>query len=1037
MPPRGATKKATRRATKTTRPQRGRGKSMRGGRKSKIENQQPEEKPPEAEEKPKKESWLDNLPPVIKPDEELHQKLSKERRERRAAKVHQYCSLEIQGMLEFAFRSMKIERDFINSNNEYQNIIDSQKIIIKEKEKDKKKGKNMKKGKEDTSNNNEVTKERKLRQLHSDFRNGLLTPQPESPVKEVVRNECSVKVEPIFSLEVQNYLRFSSDSMWKDLSTFFNCDLNEKYIHDPDTKFNEFLEYLQQKMALFQNPYHPFDKIYFPFIICITGPQGTGRTTICQLLQKVYNVTIIEVLPPTPSDNLIRKKKNQTIEPEVEPLPEYPLLDIIQIKAMDDNSTANMIAQNIHDQKIKGTIIVGWPNSKTQLAQLEKEINKQNTLSKTASRLSIDSLQSGPKSKTPIPNIQGIIITLNPNSSREKLLDPVTGNVYQEDFYLPGFLDFYDELPTNFLKKKEEIQNRLIIHTVPEFPPVTNKVVARFNTFESMTRKTYSTLVIPKCDTIDQLCKYLDMFIDTIFKKANMELSPSNPLFALAHPKYLVKPGLCYNAMLSWRDCLDEFGPIIADQSNLVSILGNRLDQMLVAAIDRFTLYTCHGDSREEKCKRFMNCKDQIDFSDFFKDIWNLSLKSRDDNLSHTKEIVEKSGFLELVVELRKTPKLIFIALIRRLYYTSWFYKTFYYLFKEPKPKNKSMSENLSISMQQEEEEEQYFCSFLDEFCIDRIFPPKISILSSRQIQLVKNMSTVCLFNPANPTQQTSHKANIYQSQENFAESNSNHENKQQSNVIITKSQFVNDLLAGKVADDFIFFDQNRVVNDFNVPPFSVIDCPFSDTLKFADKFFNHLLQNIDNQKLFANIKSSLLLFKNFSIVVKKKETVLVDSIDQLNHDISEIAYQKCSQEMESFSKKFRTLREGKTLDSDLFEYNFSRVRNEILHLARYSIKHQYPIIAQNIVSFSTVLKIAQILKSKEMTYCNVHTFLQVLETLDIDEEESNALELSLRIFVCSECFSIQKLLLCFIKYPEEEEIIKQIFPDMENLKLG
>ena len=54
------------------------------------------------DDKPKRESWLDSLPPVIKPDEELHQELTKKRREKTHQKHIDICTEEANAILNFA-----------------------------------------------------------------------------------------------------------------------------------------------------------------------------------------------------------------------------------------------------------------------------------------------------------------------------------------------------------------------------------------------------------------------------------------------------------------------------------------------------------------------------------------------------------------------------------------------------------------------------------------------------------------------------------------------------------------------------------------------------------------------------------------------------------------------------------------------------------------------------------------------------------------------------------------------------------------------
>ena len=1321
MPPRGGSRKPTKRPPRTQKVQRQRTRTLRGSRRMKVETpRNVEEKFEEEEEKKQKqETWLDHLPPVIKLDEELHQRLSKERREKRKEKVLEYCHRELLGILNLTF------------------------TLMQSSEEDKEKPERM--------------REWHVMQLHKEYRMGKFTPDKESAEIKVERKQCSILVEPKFTLEISKYLRFSSDSIWNDLSAFFKCELNDNIIHDPDPKMDELLTYLQKQMKIFQQPYHPFDKLDFPFIVCVVGPQGSGRTTVTQLLQKIYDINIIEVVPASQADILIRKKRNQNLDvSDIPQTPEYPLQNGIIIKSYDDNSTSVAIAQAIRDlylnapassnfnststsnsnsviiegdasqtptnpttpssqsklnsannsnknsnasivsknsarsnsntatpkastrvprpsqaptpiftlnpvpsplstspnsnltslsnllQNKKGIVIIGWPNSKPQLTQLEKEINKilnPAPSSRPVSRTSAS--DSASRTKAQNFNINGIIFTLNPNQSRDRLLDPVTGNVYQENFYMPGFLDFYDVLPTEFGKQKEEIHSRLINHIAPEYPAITPKVIARYNMFENGIKKLYLTTAVPHCDSIKQIFQLLDSFIETLYKKLGRDLFPPNPLAILSHPYHLAKPGLCYNAIQSWRECLNRFGPIIADQSCLISILGSRLDQMVSEAEERFALFISVKDPRGEKCEEFekeyfknvslpntnyptdvnslqvngrsktsngnrgiktpilkgvkypnnsslsssrrvktpieknrlntmianivtptkppfdlttklpirydtiRNPKSSLinnknnstvafqsapvpitpkfdesnEHTDFFKLIWDLSLESRDKALTYVDEVVDNSGLRELVLELKKTPKLIFIALLTRLYYSKWFYQKFAYLLdrndrnrnndfgsnfnlsnileivnsnytpppnvviptgtnttKSSPANGRSISRNLASDLTTSPRDKNSLnnespfiingkkCNFISTCLIDREIPPEVDILPERKIIIKQNNSFLSnnVDNTINienfdriPSINYSLSGNI----ENLNERQMNFKKSKLNKIKLIKKSNLRHQTNQK---NECFFDIDKVLYDFKAPSFEQQkEVDDDEIIEFSDKFFNHLLNNMDDKRLMSNVKSSLSLFNSFSDMIKQQEALLFDSLQKLKYEISEYAYNKCSVEMEYFTRMFRRFKMDKnqnslpnsnpiynnedkqiseavyddfgSINGKLFEYDFSKLRKDLLPLARFAITQDPPLIAQKMVSFQTVLKIAQYFKSKNQVYCNIQTFLDALHIIDASEEEKIGFELCIRILVCNECFSIPKVLLCFIHYPEEGKIITDLFSDLSD----
>ena len=56
-----------------------------------------EEEPP-----PKVDNWLDHLPPVIKPDAELHKQLWGQKKEDKTKKLYNFCMDQVQAMLNYS-----------------------------------------------------------------------------------------------------------------------------------------------------------------------------------------------------------------------------------------------------------------------------------------------------------------------------------------------------------------------------------------------------------------------------------------------------------------------------------------------------------------------------------------------------------------------------------------------------------------------------------------------------------------------------------------------------------------------------------------------------------------------------------------------------------------------------------------------------------------------------------------------------------------------------------------------------------------------
>lgn len=982
MPPRAAraAKRATRPPKQTRPPARGNAKKTRTANRvaakrsrTKIAVLVDEEEEEKHEDKPKKEEWLFHLPPVIKPDEELHKKLTYERKQQRAQKISGYCREELNAIFNYAFEAFP---------------------YIKELGFD------------------DFIKSRYQRRMHAGFRNGEYYDKPivevEKP-KELKRNTI---VKPLYSLDPSHYLKVLSNDKNKDLSVFFKCTINENVIHDANPIFDSNLQYLQSKMQSYIAPFKLYEKQSFPFIVSVIGPPNSGKTTVCQFLRKLFKFTIIDVKPL--ADTAVRKKKGASPEPEPE-IPEYPLEDTIPIKVPDDKTIVATISQIVKDsQNHNGFVIIGYPNTKTQHQTLEKAIsvaiNTNSSISRSSSKNNLadserPSSRSGSTKTPPTVYIHGIIITTSQTPNRTKLIDPETSNVYTEGFHMPSFIDFIGNVPTEFIAKQREISDRLISVTYPEIPPVPQKVFSSYNTFDSYAKKLLPTCQIPKCQSSTQVMEILDKFINRLIKNSPI-LLPQNPLSTINRPIELIKPSLCYHAVQTWRSCVDMFGNLIAEQSNLVSALANKLDDLIEASLNRFALLVSTADNRITLCESFK--QNPTSLPQFFNQIWELTLKSKSEGLNIINDVILKSGLIELIIELRKAPKLVFISIMHKFYYVKWFRKTYKDLFDD---------ENIP------------FNHFLDDLVVDTPTIPKVNMVSRISLSISSYKSDPNLLEPLviAPVRANSSLYNfkVPQSVKNKrAETSFTRPSMPDHPGFKTLISMFPEL---KEKGDDLVFDSFSICQSLDVYPVEV-SSSFDDIDEFSEEFMQQLGHVLDDQCLVKETETSLEVFKHFAAMVKKKESTLVSAILDLKEKMNNMCYLKCSREMEHFSTNFRKLKRNETFDDNLFEYSLGIVNPKISHLTEFSIRHNAPLIAQELVTFESIERVCRRVKEMNIEFTTHVSFMEIVDDCDLDESDRTALEYCMRVMVCVECFNCVDFLMNFAQTNKQALTLMGIF---------
>lgn len=353
------------------------------------------------------DSNLQKIEPLIIPSKEKRDGLTGKRLELHKIIVKNICACELEGIINYALECItKMQSINISPNELFQEEYD----LL---------------GAESIFNQN------KLRFIKGEF-----TPESIDPISKLSNSEKQTILSTFHTIDSQNYLHFASEPIYKSLSNIFNVEISENHLSDPNPILNSIINEYQTQMIPFLSPYFPFKQISFPFIIGIGGPPSSGKTTVCQFLQKAFTINVIHINYNTPDQDKTEKKPPTSLKKSIDkptkkitsdappnsmlitelliqsnpaddndenddsneeeelietekPPPYYPLPNAYEINYIDDKSTVNSIVSliqniitennaNTSNKNDVGFVIDGFPNNKNQHSLLEKALASKN-----------------------------------------------------------------------------------------------------------------------------------------------------------------------------------------------------------------------------------------------------------------------------------------------------------------------------------------------------------------------------------------------------------------------------------------------------------------------------------------------------------------------------------------------------------------------------------------------------------------------------------------------------------------------------------
>lgn len=869
--------------------------------------------------------WIRKIPVLKRGDEELHKKLSAERRGKSYKKHFEICEYELEGIFNYAFDTFDYH---LHPDYNYS---------------------------------------REKAHFTEIYRNGEYVP----PVREIIEVEYECELYHLHSLELQNYLHISSDSIFSDLAVFFNIPYAKNSISDASPVMNKNLLGLQENAKKYTSPYSN-PRMPFPFNLCVTGPQYSGKTTITSILSCALDVYVIHVI----GANLEKKKSKNDPQDADTPLEEpYPLKDSKVIVYQDDKQIiAEISAAMAESGRKTGFLFTGYPTNKAQFSALDKAI----------AALDADSMPKSPRKKeNKKVHISGLIVSMHtPETYLPRKVDPNTGHVFAEGFNGPSFMDLEGVSPIDFQDGLETVNERLIDDPVPDEFTHNTKLIGLFLGLENQLKKSTSVLVVGTMENYRQIIENLDNFLQNI--------TTVRPCHQLLSPSYLLLPAHSYIALQTWQKCLEGPGQTIADQSKLVNSLSSKLDELTSNAIDRFSLEISQQDGRTNFAKEFGTKPPK----EVYTDIWEESIRIRDENLSMVDESIVFAGLIDLVLEMKKAPKIVFMALASKLLYGMWF-RT---IFKQAINGNDLMLDPLNLLGGP----------------VEPLDTPTYDFQAGKYTQIRR--STTANMSASNiPSLKNKVAGKVQASMTIFSDSMKNPQ--QRTKVDIEERRAMAELKGFDYLAEVmpsielkesqnIKFDLPRFCQAMNIPMLKV-QTSFNSTLQYAEEFFTKLMENIlSDESLRDECATMLSCFRKFVISAKKKEAFMVNSIFDLRDSLERICYEKCIAEMERFSADFLN-----GIYKTDFEYAFDKISPRVETLARRLSQIPTPIMINKLVPYEYILKIAQECGKRKLFYTTQKRLLEIANQLIDDEDIKVLFEICTIVVETAVCIDVPQYL--------------------------
>lgn len=208
---------------------------------------EPPPRPQSAIVKSNKEAWLDNLPPVIKIDEELHQQLTKARKEAKEKRRINACKVELEAILEFAFLKLETHDDSYT-----------------------------------------------IKHARIDFDHGVFQDKIEEKMKPKAPKRQIEEIPLKKGSEIKDLLNENPVDILSAMKTLAQNSLTEQFDFDVNSVIDDLLSRIHTESSRYNYIIQQHEEYEFNFLICMVMPPCTGKSTILQYFTSHFKLKVID-----------------------------------------------------------------------------------------------------------------------------------------------------------------------------------------------------------------------------------------------------------------------------------------------------------------------------------------------------------------------------------------------------------------------------------------------------------------------------------------------------------------------------------------------------------------------------------------------------------------------------------------------------------------------------------------------------------------------------------------------------------------------
>ena len=786
-----------------------------------------EEEEEKVEEPVKEKSWLDTLPPIEKPDEELHIQLTMQRRAATREKHLAWCRRELYAIFNCAMRRRCVDE---TDEREVEHV--------------------------------------RLRFLNGDFHDPEPVPEEEEEEQEQQSKRLSKKPG------IKHLLDFGLTSVGESMLALSRETSRERFEHDSNLEMDRMLGEIEKGRAPYIREKVPDTRVSCPFLICVAGPPGTGRSTVSQFIERFFDVKVIHF-----GENKEDKEKTtdsvrglKSARGEKSPVPKL-IEELAQVPAGT------------------GVVVEGFPETKVQFGQFEKGL----------------AAAAKKKGDFQFNAVSGVIrLVMTEQEAREqaegKRVDPTTGKVYHETFYPPIYL--------NALLK----QNLVEMPLPDDYSTIFQKVTKDMTALDGALKKT-KVLSMPRFESAGECFLAVENFLRLLYAAKNIDVPFTSFVVFQTRPHFLYAKA-CAKLYKVWNDkCLPMFGKDLGDLYKRIEQAELRANYLQQNSVKTFQLIISRPDDRITRCRKFMEHPTNEECADLFHYVWQKSIDIRDETLKKVVEYCPKCSLTSLKGVMKEGEQAVFELILKRYFIVDWFTRHFAKILEQGTLEKELEVPEIVIP--------KFDVTNLKELCelmgIHGYTPAAAArsreVMSQQRLEVEKEALI------RNRTQ------------EYLPTSKEGLEGSGPIDLASTKQP-----VKAPFPSHITFEIRSEYAIDCGEPDGDAENEPAPPPPESNEETIRNFLDYVISRADPVTKQEAIVMRNMFDFFLEKKKSIdnkVNHHLKELENELDALIRRKCSNEMEWFSQKIRKWKRGERFDGELFVYDTSFLDEECLDLYR------------------------------------------------------------------------------------------------------